>query len=335
MKKILFSTIILTSCFSEDFSNLYKKANDFENQGLYKEAMIIYKQIATSKIKEDNKYIINKSKYEDKEIKVDSISTMKKNFYNDQIDKTNDKESDKSLEQIISSDFNIYPYKKNYLLPVTYDFKEHDNRKQFETAFQLSAEKPIAYNFFGFNESISAAYTQKSFWQTSKNSSPFRETNYEPEIFIQFPYKNDMYLKGYKIALNHQSNGRDNELSRSWNRVYLEGYFQALNLFVIPRVWYRIPDAQDDNPDIEDFYGHGELSFMYVYKKHIFETMLRNNLEFNNKGAAELNWTFPLPKIFDSTNSYGLIQIFSGYGNSLIDYDREIHKIGFGIAFSR
>ncbi len=65
--------------------------------------------------------------------------------------------------------------------------------------------------------------------------------------------------------------------------------------------------------------------------------MIRNNLEFNetNKGAAELNWTFPLPEFLSSENSYGLIQIFSGYGNSLIDYDQEINKIGFGVAFSR
>lgn len=324
VKKILFLSIILSSCFCEDLSSLYKKANDLENQGSYKEAMIIYKQIASLKVEEHNKTI-----------EVNNFSTMKKNFYNKQIDKINDKESDKSLEQLILSDFSIYPYKKNYLLPVTYDLQKDDNRKRFETVFQLSAEKPISYDFFGLNESISLAYTQKSFWQTSKNSAPFRETNYEPELFVIFPYENDLYLKGYKLALNHQSNGRDNQFSRSWNRIYLEGYFQALNVFMIPKIWYRIPDTKDDNPDIENYYGHGELSFMYVYKKHVFELMMRNNLKYENKGGAELNWTFPLPKIFDTTTNYGLIQIFSGYGNSLIDYDRETQKIGFGVAFSR
>ena len=111
------------------------------------------------------------------------------------------------------------------------------------------------------------------------------------------------------------------------------------NLFLIPKFWYRIPEASsdDDNPDIEDYYGKGELTLLYAYKKHTFELMIRNNLEFNetNKGAAELNWTFPLPEFLSSENSYGLIQIFSGYGNSLIDYDQEINKIGFGVAFSR
>lgn len=79
------------------------------------------------------------------------------------------------------------------------------------------------------------------------------------------------------------------------------------------------------------------MTFLYAYKKHTFELLLRNNLRLNsqNKGSAELNWTFPLPEFLSTNNSYGMLQIFSGYGNSLIDYDREIHKIGLGIAFSR
>jgi phospholipase A1 len=64
---------------------------------------------------------------------------------------------------------------------------------------------------------------------------------------------------------------------------------------------------------------------------------LRNNLEFydKNRGSAEFNWTFPLPRLLYSTNTYGLFQVFSGYGNSLIDYDRETNKVGLGIALSR
>ena len=65
--------------------------------------------------------------------------------------------------------------------------------------------------------------------------------------------------------------------------------------------------------------------------------MLRNNLDLNssNKGGAELNWTFPLPEFLFTKNTYGLLQLYSGYGSSLIDYDREVNRIGLGIAFSR
>lgn len=336
MKKI-FLIFISIICFAEDINNIYEQAQSFEKEGNFKEAMLLYKRIASSSLSKEDKYILDLSK--DEEHKIETYSTMKKDFYQKQIDKVKDKETDENLEQLITKDFSLYPYKKNYLLPITYTSHQIDERNKLETAFQISLEKPISYNFFRLDESISAAYTQKSFWQTSKHSSPFRETNYEPEVFIQFPYKENTLLKAYKLSLLHSSNGKNDENSRSWNRIYLEGYFQFSNLFFIPKIWLRLPEASsdDDNPNIQEYYGNGDLTFLYAYKKHTFELMLRNNLKLDeqNKGAAELNWTFPLPEIFSTTNTYGLLQIFSGYGNNLIDYDKEIHKIGLGIVFSR
>lgn len=61
---------------------------------------------------------------------------------------------------------------------------------------------------------------------------------------------------------------------------------------------------------------------------------IRNNLKLDNdnKGFAELNWAFPF---FNSKNTFGHVQLSSGYGDSLIDYDKEINRIGFGISISR
>lgn len=153
------------------------------------------------------------------------------------------------------------------------------------------------------------------------------------------PYTNSERLKAFKFSILHESNGRNEENSRSWNRIYAQAFFQLSNLFVSPKVWYRIPEKSedDDNPDIDKYYGYGDLTFLYAYKKHTFELNLRNNLRFNanNKGAVEFNWAFPLPEFLSTRNSYGLVNIFSGYGNNLIDYNHEVNKIGFGIAFSR
>lgn len=333
--------LILISIFSISNANkiedIYKQASEYEQEGKYKEAMLLYKKAVNLNISKEDQYILDLSK--DQKHKVQTFTKMKKEFYQNYINKTEDKETNSSLEQMITGDFGLYPYRKNYLLPTTYDLNKDDDRKPFETSFQFSIEKPIAYNFFGLGESISGAYTQKSFWQTSSDSSPFRETNYKPEIFIQFPYNNSETLKGLKLSLIHESNGRNLEESRSWNRLYMESYLQFSSLFVIPRVWYRIPEKSDDddNSDIYKYYGYGDLTLLYPYKKHTFELMLRNNIRFNsqNKGAAQLNWTFPLPEFLSTPNSYGFLQVFSGYGESLIDYDRETNKIGLGIAFSR
>ncbi len=338
MKHLLFFSITFSLLYSSNINDIYQNALLLEKKGQYKEAMFLYKKALNLKLKnKEDLYLLDLSKNENHE--VETFSKMKNDFYLKRINKIDDKETNNTLKQMITGNFGLYPYKKNYLVPISHDTKKKKDRKQEETYFQFSIEKPISYNFFGLDESISTAYTQKSFWQTNEDSSPFRETNYSPEIFALFPYKNSETIKGYKVSLIHESNGRNNQNSRSWNRVYLESYLQLSKIFIIPRVWYRIPEetSKDDNPDIYNYYGYGDLRFLYPYKKHTFELKLRNNFKFNkdNKGAAQLDWTFPLPNFISTSNSFGFIQIFSGYGESLIDYDKEIHKIGLGITFSR
>ncbi|WP_026803676.1 phospholipase A [Aliarcobacter lanthieri] len=328
MKKLIF-TIIFTICYADNLE-LLKQAQDLENAKDYKAAMLIYKKIANQNIDQSlEQNIVNEANH---------LENFKKEIFVENIIKSEDKETNENLEQLVTKNFGIYPYKKNYFLPATYTFNDIDGRDSFETVFQLSFEKPISYNFFGFGETLSLAYTQKSFWQTAKDSAPFRETNYEPELFVQIPHNNE-HLKLSKVSLMHFSNGKDGEESRSVNRIYMQGFFQFDNLFVVPRVWYRIPESSknDDNEDFYKYYGYGDLSLLYAYKKHTFELLLRDNLRLNssNKGAVEFNWSFPLPEFIASKNTYGLFQVFHGYGSSLIDYDREITNVGIGLVFSR
>ena len=214
MEKKLFILFIFTLslCFSEDLNSIYKKAKELEYSGDYKSAMLLYKKIANESLKNPS---LDKS--EDlviKEIKKEP----KKEFFEHNIDKSKDKDTNDNLEQLVTKDFGIYPYKKNYFLPATYTFNNISNRDNFETSFQISLEKPISNDFFGLNETISIAYTQKSFWQTASSSAPFRETNYEPEIFMQIP-NDDKYLKLYKTSFLHTSNGKGGDDSRSLNRL--------------------------------------------------------------------------------------------------------------------
>lgn len=347
MKKYSFFviTFFITTLYGNNIQELYKKASIYEKNGEFKKAMQIYKQLAKKNLKDENSNTEKTSLEETlvkKELlqKEEKFKALRGNFFKRNIDKIKDKETENTIEQLIVKDFGLYTYKTNYLLPVTYDTKNKDGRNQYETKFQLSFEKPLTYNIFGLDETLSFAYTQKSYWQTSKESAPFRESNYQPEVFLTFPYKKEnSSLKAYKISLLHESNGQDGEKSRSWNRLYLESFFQFSNLFVIPRVWYRIPEQErnDDNKDIQKYLGYGDLTLFFPYKKHTFELKLRNNLRLSedNKGAVEFNWTFPLPSFLNLPNSFGYFQVFSGYADSLIDYDEDINKIGIGIAFSR
>lgn len=232
--------------------------------------------------------------------------------------------------------FDLLPYKTNYLLPATYNFTDHEGRKNFETKFQISFQKSLVDNLFGLNETIALGYTQTSWWQTAASSAPFRETNYQPEIFISIPHANkESLFKAYQIGLLHESNGQGLPKSRSWNRVYAETFIQIGGLFINPRVWYRIPENRetDDNPDIHNYLGYGDLELIYPWGDHTLKLLARHNMRFSDesKGAVQFDWTFPL-----WTNGlFGYFQAYSGYGESLIDYNQRTNRVSLGFALSR
>lgn len=205
-----------------------------------------------------------------------------------------------------------------------------------EVKFQISAKYPLAVNLFDGTGDVYFAYTNRSFWQLyNDNSAPFRETNHEPEVFLTL--KKDWKLFGFtntlvNIGFVHQSNGRGATLSRSWNRIYTSFIFEKDNMAIAFKPWYRIPEdeAEDDNPDIEDFLGNFELTGVYKHAQHTFSAMLRNNLESDhNRGAIQIDWVFPLNK-----HLKGYVQYFKGYGESLIDYNYDQESIGIGIALA-
>ena len=230
----------------------------------------------------------------------------------------------------------LYPYRSNYFIPYAHDFHAKPDRKAEEAKFQISLMKPLVYNLFGLGETFFAAYTQQSHWQIYAHSAPFRETNYEPELFVTLPFKwGDFPLRALKFGLNHQSNGQGGARSRSWNRLYAAGLFQAGNIYISLRGWWRIPEPRtsDDNPDIERYLGYGDLRAAWPIGRNLLSVTLRNNLDtVHNRGAIQLDWSFPIKEF---RHTFGYVQLFSGYGESLIDYNRSVDRIGIGVQWSR
>ncbi len=246
--------------------------------------------------------------------------------------------------------------------PLTPLEEKYKNYGKLETEFQISFKKQISYNFFGWNEFIFAAYTQTVFWQLYQKSAPFRETNYKPEIYLSIPsstyFDENFGLKAVRYGFLHDSNGQDGYRSRSWNRLYIKWLWQWKNLFLASKVWYRLPEKQksyayyhgngfeadglptdphqegDDNPHIEHYFGYGDLNFHYLYGKSQFSSIVRYNFGVGGtqRGAVEFNWSYPF---LYSKNMFWYTKIFSGYGESLIDYDRSVTKASFGFSFSR
>jgi phospholipase A1/A2 len=181
------------------------------------------------------------------------------------------------------------------------------------------------------------AYTQQSYWQVfnTRNSSPFRETDYEPEMIATFGTGNEAGWKLLNLGLLHQSNGRSNPDSRSWNRVYAQGGWEWGGWSLLGRGWWRIPESavKDDNPDITHYMGYGDLVLRWQPEDNSQSValLLRNNLSMSqNLGYLQLDWTLPV----DLGRAARLHAQFSnGYGESLIDYNHRQTTLGLGISF--
>jgi len=231
--------------------------------------------------------------------------------------------------------FGIYPYRENYFLFWTYDTIEKSDRSQREAKFQLSFMKPFIFDALGLNEIWAFGYTQQSNWQIYSKSSPFRETNYEPEFFVMIPVSKNRFVRGFRVILNHQSNGQAEDKSRSWNRVIGEGIFKIKHVSITLQVWYRIPEDEktDDNPDIVHYLGNGQLEIGIPIKSSLVKFKIRNNLKSShNRGSLQFDWSIPIGVL---KRTYFYFQFFTGYGESLIDYNRNVNKIGVGLMFSR
>jgi phospholipase A1/A2 len=204
-----------------------------------------------------------------------------------------------------------------------------------ETKFQLSFKLKMIEGLFSERVDVWLGYTQQSHWQVynAAISRPFRETDYEPELMLVMRTNYDLLgLQGRFVNLGvvHQSNGRAEPLSRSWNRVYLQAGLESGGLGIYLRPWYRLQESEneDDNPDIDKYYGYGDLIIQYHTRGHTLAALLRGNPSEGN-GAFQLDWTFPL---YGPLRGY--LQGFTGYGESLIDYNHEQTTIGVGLSFN-
>ncbi|HFC6352798.1 TPA: phospholipase A [Neisseria elongata] len=213
------------------------------------------------------------------------------------------------------------------------------DQKRIETKMQVSFKSKIAEDLFKSRADLWFGYTQKSDWQIynqGRRSAPFRNTDYEPEIFITQPVKSQLpwggRLRMLGMGFAHQSNGQSRPESRSWNKVYAMAGMEWGKLTVIPRVWMRLFDSSgedNDNPDLTKYLGYGDVKLQYrLNDKHNFSTTLRYNPK-SGYGAAEAAYTFPI-----KGKLQGVVRGFHGYGESLIDYNHKQSGIGFGLMFN-
>ena len=246
----------------------------------------------------------------------------------------------------LDSSFSLIAHRPSYFLlfsyiddpnetpfdPISQSPLQDQQLENLEVKFQISFRVPVNRNFFFRGSHLWFAYTQLSLWQLYNKdiSSPFRETNYEPELLWTFPLNRtfgEVKLTHLVAAVNHQSNGRSDPLSRSWNRVYIDSIWAYKDWVFSFKPWYRLPEGTDDNPDIEDYMGHFEFRTGYKQEDHQFSSLFRAGRDGDKLRAFyELGYSFEINRRFR-----GYVQIVHGYGETLLDYNHRNKRISLGI----
>lgn len=225
--------------------------------------------------------------------------------------------------------------------------------KHAETKIQLSVRTKVAKGLIKSGDadaddqdSLWFGYSQQSYWQlfSGNISRPFRTTDHEPEVIYVYPHQ--IALPGgwnYRLSgvgLVHQSNGQSEQLSRSWNRTYLMGAAEKVlgpesSLRLQGRIWDRLREsaADDDNPGIENYIGRAELNGTWqINKANTLGVTLRHSLHREAKGSTRIDWMMAPAASPNYTGLRYHVQLFNGYGDSLLDYNKRRNVLSVGLS---
>lgn len=251
--------------------------------------------------------------------------------------------------------FKFMTYKPNFLLPL--HFTERINRhpssptresvllqgyERTEAKMQLSIRTKVAQSVLLPGADVWFGYTQQSMWQfwNKSGSAPFRNTDYEPELIYMVPTPSSLQALPFgwrwrygQLALVHQSNGQAKPLSRSWNRVDAGVGFEHGEVTLTARALKRLAEngSDDDNPDLTGYRGRGELQLNWSPGSATASLMYRSTFKQFGRGATQLDLTYPVRR----DEPQGLrwyVQVFSGFGETLTDYNFRQTSLGVGLA---
>lgn len=182
------------------------------------------------------------------------------------------------------------------------------------------------------------AYTQTSLWDLSANSKPFRDTSYRPGFFWQTEPGGQGFIPStLRLGYEHESNGKDGASSRSvdmlfvrpiWRKTFNDGSA----LVFAPKIYGYLD--KKDNADIQRYRGYADWVVRYGYGDGwLMSSQLRYGTAHHS--AIQMDFSVPFRKpIFDRTGGFLMLQLYSGYGETLLDYNvkrKSQLRIGFSI----
>jgi phospholipase A1 len=217
---------------------------------------------------------------------------------------------------------------------------EGDARFQLSFNYRLFSPDGAIVKLVPFLKGMYFGYTQNSFWELGEDSKPFRDTSYRPSLFWQGKLEGREWMpQTWKAGYEHESNGREDEDSRSidtlffepkWQKSFADGNVLSFN----PRI--RVYLDKEENPDIQRYRGF--VNWAAQYGKDDGWKFSANYLQGTaGYATAQIDASYPLgTEVFSNIGSFIHFQYFSGYGETLLNYnDRKSDQFRIGISIVR
>ncbi len=234
----------------------------------------------------------------------------------------------------IRRDFDSRPYfglyKDNYFIfgaPVGYrPTKENTNIK-----FQISISQKLTKSTLPLGTYLYLFYTQKVFWNVLENSMPMTDLNFNPGVGLAKPlFVRNRYIGKAFVIIEHESNGRDGDASRSWNKISFGGNIIIdPNIMVHGKVWIPIVDGMN-NKDILDYSGIYQVG-MQVYSNN---RRFTGSVLLTKRRGWRLNYNTTIEfayRLWKRDNQYLFLQYYNGYGEGMLEYNRYHSMLRVGI----
>ena len=220
-------------------------------------------------------------------------------------------------------------YKDNFFIAGTNLFQT-PSQWNSDAKFQVSIRHRLTNSTLPFKTYLYFTYTQKAFWDVFKESFPFRDLNYNPTIGLgkALIYKNR--LLGYiGLQFEHESNGKDGDDSRSWNKISFTSSFILHDRWLLESdVWIPIVDGKG-NKDIVKYSGWANASIEYASpnRKYILNATVTKRGGWNLNHNVSLNAAI---RLFGDSNQFLFFEYYNGYGESMLDYKQYRQRLRAG-----
>lgn len=210
-------------------------------------------------------------------------------------------------------------------------------RYQLSFKYRIFSEASSPVQSLPVLKQLHFGYTQTAVWDLRSDSKPFHDTSYRPSLFWQKRLDYGATMPRYlRAGYEHESNGREGINSRSTDIAYMQPAWRAdfddgKTLIFAPRLYAYLD--RDENPDIARYRGYADWLVRYGDES---AWVMSGRLRVGTAGHAGAQFDLSMPfrePLFARTGGFVHFQLFSGYGETLLDYNQR-HATQWRVGFS-